>query len=266
MEKAKFIDVVKKYPILYDPNHEDYRNIPKKEKIWRNIGRQFYTSADNLKRKWKSLRDTYTKYMKRVNAEGVSKEWIWAEHMQFFWPFLYFNNTNNAASKDNNYVNKYTTYDEYENQNSDSSTALPVQDNEYIVSEGDYMDDDNQIMFLEGPPNTPPIPEVEIKKEDPSSYDDKHGVPLKRKCDSAQDITSSEYPKEKSIEPMFDEVDYILLAHAKTVKRFSAKRQAITKYKIAQIILEQELLHLQECPADNLPPKRQRYQSGESSD
>lgn len=37
-----------------------------------------------------------------------------------------------------------------------------------------------------------------------------------------------------------------MLAHAQTIKIFHPKRQAITKMKIAQLIMEQELLQIEE--------------------
>lgn len=43
-----------------------------------------------------------------------------------------------------------------------------------------------------------------------------------------------------------DATELLFLAHARTVKTFSGKRQAITKMKIAQVIMEQELQHQEE--------------------
>lgn len=34
------IEIVRKYPILYDLSHEDYKNIRKKDKIWIEIGKE----------------------------------------------------------------------------------------------------------------------------------------------------------------------------------------------------------------------------------
>lgn len=35
---GSFIEVVKKYPSLYDASHDDYRNSKKKDKIWEQVG------------------------------------------------------------------------------------------------------------------------------------------------------------------------------------------------------------------------------------
>ncbi|XP_013117455.1 uncharacterized protein LOC106094764 [Stomoxys calcitrans] len=259
MEKGKFIGVVKKYPILFDPLHEDYKNIAKKDRIWSKIARDFYTDADDLKKKWKSLRDTYAKYIKRVNSETAPKEWIWAEHMKFFRPYLF---VNNQSLKDDSYSN-YPGSDEYEDLNSDSNIPVVVQENEYIISENDFMDGDNEVVFMEEPPESPNIVEATIKTES-SDFNITQPRSLKRTFSLAQDTTLPEHYKEKKLKAVFDEVECLLLAHAKTIKRFSAKRQAITKYKIAQVILEQELLHVQEHPNHHFESKRERYQSGSS--
>jgi len=42
-----------------------------------------------------------------------------------------------------------------------------------------------------------------------------------------------------------------MLAHAKTMRMFSAKRQIITKMKIAELIMQQELLNLEETSTYN---------------
>ncbi|XP_075159972.1 uncharacterized protein LOC142233072 isoform X2 [Haematobia irritans] len=241
MEKAKFIDVVKKYPILYDPNHEDYRNIPKKEKIWRNIGRQFYTSGDNLKRVWKNLKDTYSRQTRLVNADSSRKKWIWSENMKFFRPFV--TQVNNTSNRDNSNSGS----DECEETYYTNDMPQLVPKTEYITSSNDYdhYNDDNQLLYL-GEPHEAPPPLIASIKTESSSFNDMPHIPAKRKCVAAQDAYSPEYPAGSMMISAYDDVDCLLLAHAKTIKKFSPKRQAIAKYKIAQVILEQELLHAQD--------------------
>ena len=43
-----------------------------------------------------------------------------------------------------------------------------------------------------------------------------------------------------------DDIDDIFKGYAKTIKKFSKKRQAITKFKFSQIIMQQELEHIEE--------------------
>ncbi|KAG8309546.1 hypothetical protein J6590_082953 [Homalodisca vitripennis] len=39
------LEVVYTYPVLYDLNHKDYKNIRKKDKIWEDIGKTLNTSG-----------------------------------------------------------------------------------------------------------------------------------------------------------------------------------------------------------------------------
>lgn len=52
---------------------------------------------------------------------------------------------------------------------------------------------------------------------------------------------------ENNTNTVYDGTDSLMLAHAKTIKTFSGRRQAITKMKIAEVIMEQELLHLEDA-------------------
>ncbi|KAG8251699.1 hypothetical protein J6590_074277 [Homalodisca vitripennis] len=42
------LEVVYTYPVLYDLNHKDYKNIRKKDKIWEDIGKTLNTSAPEI--------------------------------------------------------------------------------------------------------------------------------------------------------------------------------------------------------------------------
>lgn len=45
----ELIETVKKYPILYDLNHPDYKNIRKKDKVWMEIGLELKEAGKLLK-------------------------------------------------------------------------------------------------------------------------------------------------------------------------------------------------------------------------
>ncbi|XP_075159970.1 uncharacterized protein LOC142233071 [Haematobia irritans] len=268
MEKAVFIAMVKKHQMLYDPGHEEFRNVSKKEQIWESIGQHFDLSAAELKRRWKALRDTYSKYVKRLSTESAPKEWIWARHMKFYRPFLF------HTLKEKSYSN-YPASDEYEDQNSTFNTNLPIsiaRNDEYVTSENDFIDDDDEVLFVEDPTEPTESPErpdayaqmedSSVHMEDSSLFNITEPRTVKRMCDSVLDSTSPDYQENKKLKFDFNEIECLLLAHAKTISKFSAKRQAITKYKIAQVILEQELLHLQECSNDLVEPKKERDENG----
>ncbi|TMW42578.1 hypothetical protein DOY81_012341 [Sarcophaga bullata] len=88
---SDFIEIVKKYEVVYNNHHPDYKNVEVKAKIWSQIAEEIGLSVDASKRKWKNLRDSYTKYLRsyRVGTKTAKKYQFWAhaEHMEFLKPF-----------------------------------------------------------------------------------------------------------------------------------------------------------------------------------
>ncbi|KAK7863491.1 hypothetical protein R5R35_010522 [Gryllus longicercus] len=49
MSKAeRLIELVKRFPILYDLHHEDYKNSHKKNRIWDEIGKEINETVGTL--------------------------------------------------------------------------------------------------------------------------------------------------------------------------------------------------------------------------
>ncbi|KAL1493642.1 hypothetical protein ABEB36_009341 [Hypothenemus hampei] len=99
----KIIELVRKYPILYDLSHEDYKNTRKKDKVWSTIGEEIGENGEEIKTKWRNLRDTYAMYIrgnktKTGQAATNSKKLIWADHMEAFKLFLNFAKTTSNVS------------------------------------------------------------------------------------------------------------------------------------------------------------------------
>ncbi|XP_037947799.1 uncharacterized protein LOC119679489 [Teleopsis dalmanni] len=88
---AEFIDIVKKYDIVYNTHNPDYKNVEVKMKVWTQIANEIGLSVDAAKRKWKNLRDSYTKYLRsfRTGTKTSKKYQFWAhaEHMVFLRPY-----------------------------------------------------------------------------------------------------------------------------------------------------------------------------------
>ncbi|KAI8127259.1 Transcription factor Adf-1 [Lucilia cuprina] len=86
-----FIEIVKKHQIVYNTHHPDYKNVEVKLKVWSQIAEEIGLSVDASKRKWKNLRDSYTKYLRsfRVGTKTSKKYQFWAhaEHMDFLKPY-----------------------------------------------------------------------------------------------------------------------------------------------------------------------------------
>ncbi|KAM7344846.1 uncharacterized protein ACRADG_011408 isoform 1-T1 [Cochliomyia hominivorax] len=86
-----FIEIVKKHDIVYNTHHPDYKNVEVKLKVWSQIADEIGLTVDASKRKWKNLRDSYTKYLRsfRVGTKTSKKYQFWAhaEHMDFLKPY-----------------------------------------------------------------------------------------------------------------------------------------------------------------------------------
>lgn len=213
-----------------------------------NRQRKFPPTGAILKKTWKSLRDTFARYIKRISTDGDITQWIWADQMQFFLPYMSIVLPENSTDADGDF------------QNSDSKLSGVVEETEYLISDNDYSTEEDKhhvetVTFAEETPGSPGMHEMSIKCESPTINEvepepEPEPRAYKRKRYSVEDISTSQHQtsRSKKSKIFFDELDTLLLAHAKTIRKFSRKRQAITKYKIAQVILEQELLDVHECP------------------
>ncbi|XP_053967274.1 mucin-5AC isoform X1 [Anastrepha ludens] len=88
---TEFIDIVKKYDVVYNTHNPDYKNVEVKMKVWSQIAEEIGLSVDASKRKWKNLRDSYTKYLRsfRIGTKTSKKYQYWAhaDHMDFLKPY-----------------------------------------------------------------------------------------------------------------------------------------------------------------------------------
>ncbi|XP_016947422.1 uncharacterized protein LOC108022800 [Drosophila biarmipes] len=88
---SDFIEIVKKYDVVYNNHNPDYKNVEVKLKVWTQIADEIGLSVEASKRKWKNLRDSYTKYLRsfRVGTKTSKKYQYWAhaDHMDFLKPF-----------------------------------------------------------------------------------------------------------------------------------------------------------------------------------
>ncbi|XP_069365314.1 uncharacterized protein [Maniola hyperantus] len=92
-DEEKLINLVSAYQELYDLQHEHYMNQLRKSNIWAEIAIEMGVSAKICKERWKSLRDSYNRSLKRQktkSGDGVSslKRWRFEEQMAFLRPFF----------------------------------------------------------------------------------------------------------------------------------------------------------------------------------
>lgn len=165
----------------------------------------------------------YLKSQKTKTGQACTKirTWMWAKPVEFFMPFLKFAETkSNVTQEKSNYsIEHIVTEDPLTIQPSNAvdTRSLAKSNDEPVPSKkrvrsttttsGESSAVDKVISYLHTKDNN------KISCQDPSKYD--------------------------AIEHMF-------LGFAKTIKTFPPKIQALTKMKIAQIVLEEEILQREE--------------------
>lgn len=85
------INEVKKYPILYDFNHEKYSDKDIRARIWSRISEDVGMSTKEAKHQWKRLRDSLRDALKRQGGKlgiGCRKTWRYHKKMEFVVPFM----------------------------------------------------------------------------------------------------------------------------------------------------------------------------------
>lgn len=223
--------------------------------VARNLKQNKYVlffPGENVKKKWKNLRDCYAKHLRAevVTHTGQEKKtvdryktWPWVKQMEIFKPFLQFAQTASNVPA------------------IDSELTSPRRD-EYLEKDEDTMDDDtvaqnewSEDQSRQQPPGTNDTPAPDVRK----GFSDTHrtnppasGTPTsnatkrKRHIEQKTSTPSSvdkviAYLEKRPSQAEYDEVDLICLGYAKTIKKFSPRRRTLTKFKIAQILMEEEL-------------------------
>ncbi|KAJ8954766.1 hypothetical protein NQ318_014873 [Aromia moschata] len=257
------IEHVRRHPQLYDYSHPDYKKCKAKDKIWERIGREVNESGDEVKKKWRNIRDCYQKHLKCLKgtsndpgsaAKRSYKNWYWAKQMEFFKPYL----SSSSLEVPPRDINGGTNL---EGVNHPPEDLSPLTD-----SLDDYFSE-----ICQSPASEENI-KAEIHDEDAYAQRDRmrneervtellisRGTQTKRDIakekptlDHIFDILKS---KRRYTDPP-DATDLIFLGYAGIIKTFSAKRQAIVKMKIGQIIMQEEILK-DAYKKSNSPPEVQ---------
>lgn len=189
-------------------------------------------SGDELKKKWKNLRDSYAKYLKSIktktgqSAKKKYKNWQWATIMEAFKPFLTFAQTESNV-----------TDIDIEGQIADSLEKTDT----VVQNDTEQKDNENETVENYNDGKTPqtdsPIAAPVLKPKPKRKITDK--------CSESSVNTVIEYLMNKKQKKEMTPTDMIFLGYSQTIQTFSPRRQALTKLKIAEIMGEQECLHLE---------------------
>lgn len=197
-------------------------------------------SGEDLKKHWKNLRDSYSKHLRSLKTHtgqaastNSYKTWPWAKNMDFLRPFLKFSKTATNVCNDDNGSNELPQCNYLsQTENLAASTNLETSLNpttpilKRTMEESENVDTDVEAVI--------PRTKKKLIKETVSG------------CTSGVDKVISFLKQKKSDTESMDATELMFLGYAKTIKTFSARRQALTKMKISQLVMEQNLLQIEE--------------------
>ncbi|XP_046970848.1 uncharacterized protein LOC124537930 [Vanessa cardui] len=93
-----FIEYVKQYPVLYNPEDKDYRDTTKKDGLWKRIVDEMknpnISDIKTAKNEWKKLRDGHRESIKRIKnstsgqAASPTNTWKYASLLEFLLPYM----------------------------------------------------------------------------------------------------------------------------------------------------------------------------------
>uniref|UniRef100_A0A3P9MQH6 MADF domain-containing protein n=1 Tax=Oryzias latipes TaxID=8090 RepID=A0A3P9MQH6_ORYLA len=99
---------MKEYGVSWLPLSEraDYKNLDKREELWSGIAQQMGLDVEEVKQKWKSLRDTYTRKKREEDcrsgqAAKQKKAWKFMKVMEFLAASTEFRSVHSNISQEN---------------------------------------------------------------------------------------------------------------------------------------------------------------------
>ncbi|XP_014251122.1 uncharacterized protein LOC106667594 [Cimex lectularius] len=212
------ISEVSNYPSLYDQSLDTYKDSELKNKIWGQItahilGGSDADSVEKVKTRWKSLRDSFLRNLKKAGVQGNKKikPWKYSDQMQFLLPYI--------GSKGTASVKEELGYDDSAGtMNGDTS-----QDFAEMLVESDHVQNG--------------IDERLHKKR--VSVNERTVKRLKNH------VTGSNYMK-PFLSCQNDPIDSFFLGIAQTVKKLSPFNQAFIKKAIANLVIDTEINELED--------------------
>lgn len=78
-----FLGRIHQNPMLYDSQHEDYKDTRQRERVWAELGKEFNMSKDLAKKRYKAMRDVYMRNMRqKKKAPNTWRPYKYAKEME----------------------------------------------------------------------------------------------------------------------------------------------------------------------------------------
>ncbi|XP_059489813.1 transcription factor Adf-1-like isoform X2 [Neocloeon triangulifer] len=238
----KLINLVKEFPDLYDTRRPNYKDTVLKETIWTEIANNLSTPVQDVKTRWRSLRDRFTREKKAAilsNSPDYTgkpfKPWPLVEHMNFLWSFI------SHREGHGNFRSRKVPSTEYSNIKNESK-GDSQDDNEdsmmyeWVVEDDNIGEDHSRLVetTLEEP-----SPSAEQSTSTRSSMNNIAKLQRMLKYDGSSD---DQQPSEKRRRPETAEDEDMLFCKSivHTLHRLNPKQKAYAKLQILKVLYEAE--------------------------
>lgn len=229
-----------------------------------------------MKSKWKSIKDCYTKHLRSEKTHTGQKAkildryrtWPWANHMTIFKPYFQLTPTESNVSRQSNSEDLISAQELFgppsearyvellDPQESDQSpdAGLLNQPSEQMLNSTAPQESttSNNITILpiqQALETNISVPNGHTQLNNRASVrstarTNRSRLTNSENCDSPTDRAINFLNKRSS--DKYDDIDLICLGYAKTIKKNSPTRQTIVKFKLAELMAEQEMEHHRE--------------------
>lgn len=83
----KLIAIIKSKPVIYQTNHDSYRNVSGRSNVWEEIAMEMEKPEKECKTKWRACRDQYARELKRFGNNMNSSRWKYTKDLEFLRPY-----------------------------------------------------------------------------------------------------------------------------------------------------------------------------------
>nr|XP_018903473.1 PREDICTED: transcription factor Adf-1-like isoform X2 [Bemisia tabaci] len=231
-EDAWLCQLISTNPALYDSKLAEYKNRTIRDKTWEEIGKTLYRSAEECKKRWKTIRDTYMRHKKRV-ATGAARnvkvpKWALQDAVSFLETIDYKRKSRIASDEDNT-------------ADGQPPTDCTVLGN--YLQQGLHRISNNQILAAHG---HFPIDAHNMSTTSPQlrcKIDNKNNTDLLVNLSTHRGEEDQSYYKQ-SHEPPEHIIDSFFRTVASTVKSFNPRLQIEAKNQIFKIVSTLEMKNM----------------------
>ncbi|CAH1994289.1 unnamed protein product [Acanthoscelides obtectus] len=131
MDDEKLIELVRKYPVIYNTSNSKYLDTKYKLEIWKKIGEEIQKTSSVCKNRWQNIRDQFRKILaKEVAKSGQAaekrKKYKYEDCLQFLIPFFAERDTLSNVQSSNSDTPLNTIHEETEDEGSQSQAVQPT--------------------------------------------------------------------------------------------------------------------------------------------